>query len=273
MVNIMVRINKKSKNSVFFLFCLVILSILTIFTLSACSDKDSLNKDGNDGKGKVEIKLLSGFPKDFMPLHEALRVNNCEYEVKEEANWVFGKDMYILEFESKATKDELAVYYKDLLDSVDEEASFDDFSFEGLIGEQRVSVNITDEGLLDALGTTVRISFGVPKSEYSNENKYFNDYPNNLIEQAFVNTAVRYKYLENYYYDLKQYSVAYQTIEKPEVVVDYYNGKYGDKEKFKAVKDQYGTTFTWIDGDYKCYVRYTDSEKTDMLLLSIQESF
>ncbi|KAF0091758.1 MAG: hypothetical protein FD141_1547 [Fusobacteria bacterium] len=233
--------------------------------LTGCSNQDSEKED------KVEIKVLSGFPLDFMPLFEVLRVNNCSYEVKEEANWVFGKDMYLAEFESKASKEELSVYYKDLLDSVDEEASFDEYSFEGLIGEQRVSVNITDEGFQDALGTTVNISFGVPKNKFAKDNKYFGEYPNDLIDQAFVNSAFRYKYLEDNYYKLKQYSIAYQTIEAPEVVVAHYNNLYSGKDKFKTEKDQYGTTFTWVDGEYKCYVRYTDSVSTDMLLLSIQK--
>lgn len=272
MVSRMDITSKKGKNFLLYLFFLVVLSLMFVLTLSSCGDKGSANKAGNETEAKVEIKLLKDFPKDFMPLYKAVRVNSCEYEVKEEANWVFGKDMYVVEFESKASKDELVDYYKDLLDSVDEEASYDEYSFEGLIGEQRVSINISEEGFLDALGTSVRISFGVPKVEYSNENKYFTEYPKDLIEQVFVNTAVRYKYLEDYYYDLKQYSVAYQTIENPVVVVDYYNSKYGSKDKFKAVKDQYGTTFTWVDGEYSCYVRYTDSTGTDMILLSVQKS-
>jgi hypothetical protein len=262
--------SKKGKSSILYLLCIVFLSFFLVLSLTACGNKGSANKAENEAK--VEIKLLKDFPKDFMPLYEVLRVNNNQYEVKEEANWVFGKDMYVVEFESKASKAELVDYYKDLLDSVDEKASFDENSFEGLIGEQRISISISDEGFLDALGTTVRISFGVPKAEYSNENKYFTEYPKDLIEQTFVNAAIRYKYLEDYYYDLKQYSVAYQTIEKPEVVVDHFNAKYGGKDKFKAVKDQYGTTFTWIDGEYSCYVRYTDSTGTDMLLLSVQKS-
>jgi hypothetical protein len=246
-----------------------IISFFVISVLTGCGQGSE--KNDVEGDEKVEVKVLKEFPLDFMPLFEVLRVNNCSYEVKEEARWVFGKDMYMLEFESKASKEELALYYKDLLDSVDEEASFDEYSSEGLIGEQRVSINITDEGFQDALGTTVNISFGVPENEYAKDNKYFGEYPNDLIDQAFVNKALRYKYLEDYYYKLKQYSVAYQTIEAPEVVVAHYTNLYSGKDKFKTVKDQNGTTFTWVDGEYKCYVRYTDSVGTDMLLLSIQK--
>lgn len=265
------NLNKIKKRHLVNLCHLVMLSLLILSLFTACSDGGAEKKEENK-EAKVGIKVLSEFPKDFMPLYEVVRVNNCSYEVKEEANWVFGKDMYMVEFESGASKDELAAYYKDLLDSVDEEASFDDYSFEGLIGEQRVSFNITEEGFIDALGTTVNISFGVPKVEYANDNKYFGEYPIGLIDQAFVHKALRYKYLEDYYYNLKQYSVAYQTIEAPEVIVAHYTNLYSGKEKFKTEKDQYGTTFTWNDGEYKCYVRYTDSVSTDMLLLSIQKN-
>lgn len=268
----MIDISLKSRRFVFYLASLVVLSFLMILTLSSCSDKGAAEKGDNDKDAKIEIKLLKDYPKDFMPLHEVVRVNSCQYEVKEEANWVFGKDIYMVEFESKASKDELVKYYRDLLDTVDEEASYDEYSFEGLIGEQRVSIEISEEGYLDAQGTSVGISFGVPKAEYSNENKYFTEYPKDLIEQVFINTAIRYKYLEDYYYDLKQYSVSYQTIEKPEVVLEHFNSKYGTKDKFKVVKDQYGTTFTWVDGEYSCYVRYSDSSGIDTLTLSVQKS-
>lgn len=264
--------NNKKKRFLIYLYYLVIISFLILSTLTACSEGGAEKEENKTDEVKVEIKVLSEFPKDFMPLFEVQRVNNCSYEVKEEANWVLGKDIYMVEFESEASKDELAAYYKDLLDSVDEEASFNEYIFEGLIGEQRVSFNITDEGFLDALGTTMYISFGVPKDEYARDNKYFGNYPNDLIDQSFVHTAVRYKYLEDYYYKLQQYSVSYQTIEAPEVVVAHYNGLYSNKADYKEVKDQYGTTFTWVEGEYKCYVRYTDSVGTDMLLLSVQKS-
>lgn len=268
----MINIQIKGRRFMLHSICLVILSLFMVFSLSACGGKES-SDDGKDDKEKnVEIKLLKDFPKDFMPLYEVIRVNDCQYEVKEEANWVFGKDIYEVEFESKASKDKLVDYYKDILDTVDEEASYDEYSFEGLIGEQRVSINITDEGYLDALGTTVRIGFGVPKAEYSNENKYFTDYPKELIEQVFINTAVRYRYLEDYYYDLKLYTVSYQTIEKPEVIVEHFNSKYGLKDKFKSIKDQYGTTFSWVDGEYNCSVRYSDSTGIDSLTLTVQKS-
>lgn len=56
--------------------------------------------------------------------------------------------------------------------------------------------------------------------------------------------------------------------------MDHFNAKYGGKDKVNTVKDQYGTTFTWIDGEYSCYVRHTDSTGagTDILLLSVQKS-
>lgn len=268
---IMFNSGKEGRNSLQYFLYLIILALLLILTLSGCGDKASSSSSLNESESKVEIKLLKDFPKDFMPLFEAIRVNDCQYEVKENANWVFGKDLYMVEFESKASMDELVDYYRDLLDSVDEEASYDEYSFEGLIGEQRVGIDITDEGLLDALGTTVRISFGVPKAEYSNENKYFTEYPKDLIEQVFINTAVRYKYLEDYYYDLKEYSISYQTIEKPEVILEHFNNNYGKKDKFKAEEDQYGTTFSWVDGEYNCSVRYSDSSGIDSLTLLIQK--
>lgn len=263
---------QKKKRFLIYLCYLVIMSFLILSTLTACGDSGAEKEDKKKEEVKVEIKVLSEFPKDFMPLFKVLRVNSCSYEVKEEANWVLGKDIYMVEFESEASKEELVAYYKDLLDSVDEEASFDEYTFEGLIGEQRVSVSITDEGVIDALGTIVNISFGVPKAEYAKENKYFGDYPNELIDQAFVDTAMRYRYLEDYYYKLQQYTVAYQTIEVPEVVVAHYNGLYSKKADYKEVKDQFGTTFTWTEGEYKCYVKYSDSVGTDTLLLSIQKS-
>lgn len=268
---IMFNTGKKGRNYLLH-FLYLILALLLALSFSGCSKKESNAKSLNESESKVEIKLLKDFPQDFMPLFEAIRVNDCQYEVKENANWVFGKDMYMVEFESKASKDELVDYYRDLLDSVDEEASYDEYSFEGLIGEQRVGIDITEEGFLDALGTTVRISFGVPKSEYSNENKYFTEYPKDLIEQVFINTAVRYKYLEDYYNSDKIYTVSYQTIEKSEVIIEHFNSKYGSKDEFKSIKDQYGTTLSWVDGEYNCSVRYSDSSGIDSLTLSVQQS-
>ena len=261
--------NNKKRKLVGSILILMIMGVFALGALSGCSDNKSGTK--TDNSKKADIKVLSLFPKEFLPLHEALRVNNCSYEVKEPANWVFGKDAYMVEFESSASMDELAKYYKGQLDKVYEEDSFSEYVFEGIKGEQRVSINISEEGFLDALGTTVTISFGVPKAEYAETNKYFGDYPKELIDMAFVSQSVRYNYREDYYYKLKKYSIGYITTEKPETIKEHYKNLYGTKDGYKEVTDQYGTTFSWNEGEYKCVVYHGDSTGTDTLLLTVEK--
>ncbi len=266
------RIAKKTneKYKVFHpIIYMFIFFLIALLSLSGCSDKES-KEEVKSIQG--EIKVLSDYPKDFMPLYKALRVNNCTYEVKQDTNYVFGKDIYIVDFESSASKDELVDYYKKLLDSVDEEDSYDEYDFEGSIGEQRVNIAISDEGFLDALGTSVYIAFGVPKSEYAAENKYFTDYPKDVIDQAFADSVPIYDYREDYYYNLIRYSTGYVTTEQIATIVAHYHDLYSSKEGYQEVKDEYGTDFSWTDGEYKCSVRLSDSAGTDMLLLTIEKN-
>ncbi|MDD2370399.1 MAG: hypothetical protein PHQ32_00155 [Firmicutes bacterium] len=261
------KISNVFKGSLFIFFLIALLSF------SSCSDKKSASVDGdnNDKVTQGEIKVLSDYPEDFMPLYKVLRVNNCTYEVKDDLNYVFGKDIYIVEFESSASKDELADYYKKMLDSVDEENSYDEYNFEGLIGEQKVDISISDEGFLDALGTSVYVAFGVPKSEYADENKYFIDYPKDLIEMAFASSKSINDYREDYYYHLKRYTISYVTTETPDKVIAHYHDLYSSKDNYKEEKDEYGTDFSWKDGEYNCSVSFSDSVGTDMLLLTVEK--
>lgn len=213
----------------------------------------------------VEVKVLSGYPMDFMPLFNVLQVNSNAYAVREDVNFVIGKDIYTIEFQSSAAPEEISKYYKGLMDSVDAAASFSDLEFEGLIGEQRLGVNISDQTYDNAPGYEVWLTFGVPKEDYAKTNHYFSTYPKDMVKEFGYASSKENTYLENYLDNQVDFGTFYITQEAPDKVLNFYRENYSTATDFKETEDDTITRFTWQDGDFQCAVTYSDSEGTDTI--------
>ncbi len=202
------------------------------------------------------IRHLPSFPVDIMPLYEAVDVISCQFSVRHSTNYVIGKDFHYISFESDADRDEISEYYRELLDEIDEEWSIDEYSFDGYIDGRRVSIGIPDWEYDNSLGVPVTISIGEDPSHYADYNRYYDTYPDDLIEIYAADTDPEYQYTEYYRSQYVRYFTTYFTHADPENVLDFFRETYGDKDNFTETEDEYAVRFHWNDGDYRCTVNY-----------------
>ncbi len=202
------------------------------------------------------IRHLPSFPVDIMPLYEAVDVISCQFSVRHSPNYVIGKDFYSISFESGADREEVSGYYRELLDEIDEEWSIDEYSFDGYIEGRRVSVNLPDWKHESSLGTSVTISMGEDPDHYADYNRYYDTYPEDLIEVYAADTDPEYQYTEYYRSQYVRYFTTYFTFADPEEVLDFFRDTYGEKNDFTEIEDEYSVRFVWNDGDYRCTVNY-----------------
>jgi len=263
----------------FQLFLLLFL-ILLLFSLNACTQNDISSSEASSIEAQTSTKAgetatltistLSYYPSDFMPLLQPIRVENCQYSVRDEFNYVIGKDFYTINYESSATMDALSEHYKKIITELDEEWSTDEYSFEGNVGPQRIMVRIFDSGSDQAQGVSVSVMFGVSPEDYSDKNIYFEDYPVDLIDFSFLSHQLDYKYTEDYVYNFASYVTSYVTTEESETVISHYRLLYSGATDYSESVDDYGITFKWKSGDYDCSVRYSNSGQTHFLSLIAQ---
>ena len=109
--------------------------------MGACSDSKEAPPAAEVESGGVE--LLSGYPEDILPLYESKKIEDTTFVVRDDANYVLGKDIYTVTYISSAPTKDIMTYYSGLTTSIDEESSGDD-RLEAKIGENPLGVNISE---------------------------------------------------------------------------------------------------------------------------------
>lgn len=236
----------------------IILIMLVIAGGCSSSASDNNSNSSSESEASSKGELLEGYPIDIMPLYKEVKISDCSYQVRSNPNYIIGKDIYTVSYESEATIAEVAQYYKSLLTEVDQEASTEDF-VEGDIGSQHTFVSLSEE---ENGNTYVSISLGAKQEDYAKVNPYFNDYPqgfieeikpSELIEQIFdvqysaYTTDVITRYV-------KQYTTELTTSE----VVTFYSELYSTQDNFAVSEDTYSTTIFWKTNDYECQVSISE---------------
>ena len=206
------------------------------------------------------IRYLASFPVDVLPLFEVTNVISSQFSVRHSLNYVIGKDYYHISFESAADRDAISEYYRELLDEIDVESSFDDYTFAGYIDQRRVSVSIYDWEYEHSLGVPVQISIGEHPERYADHNRYYDTYPDDLIEIYEANTEPEYQYTEDYTSNYVRYFTSYFTQAGQDDVLDFYRNMYSDKENFSETEDEYAIRMRWNDGVYRCTMQFQTQE-------------
>ena len=236
-------------------------AVRSIFALCIClvlvwgCQANRVPEDVNGNQG-YERMYLSGYPDDAVPLFQSVRIDNCRFTVREDLNYAIGKDFYSLSYESAADPADISTYYRNLLDEVDEDGSNSDFIIEGFREGHRVSVMIGEQRRDGAWGIPVALLVGKPMEQYVNENPYFADYPEDIIEAYGFFRLQEYTYTEDYIYGYARYATVYQTREEAEAVSGFYRELYRDMPEFDESRENDVTVFVWEDGLYRCMVRY-----------------
>lgn len=222
--------------------------VILLLTLGSCSGGETASEAVSEPMtGGVE--LLSGYPKDILPLYNSIKVEITAFSVRADSNWVFGKDIYTVSYYSSAAVDEVHDYYWELMDEIDEDYSGPDM-IQGRIGSHPVGVTVYDNG---SSTTTVDLIVGQDPADYVTENPYFTDYPGDLVEPFG-----RERFFESSYEvrDISGpeiiYTESYVTNTTEEKFKEFYSEKYSGAEHFYEDDHDYGLTYQWDSRGYVC---------------------
>lgn len=234
--------------------------LIMLIIAGGCSSSASDNNSDASSESKTSSKgeLLEGYPTDIMPLYKVVRISDCSYQVRLDPNYVIGKDLYTVSYESKATIAEVVQYYKSLLSEIDEEASSEDF-LKGEIGSQHTFVSLREE---EDGNTYISISLGAKEEDYAEVNPYFEDYPQGLIEE------IKPSELNEQIYDIQysayntdvitRYVKQYKTELDISEVKSFYSDRYRKQEDFIMNEDEYSITVFWKADGYECEVSISE---------------
>ncbi len=214
--------------------------------MGACSDSKEAAPAPEVESGGVE--LLSGYPKDILPLYNSVKIESVRFSVRDDYNYVYGKDIYAVSYLSSASAKDTMAYYRGLATSIDEEYSAED-SLEANIGENPIGVNFFE----GENGLEVSLIIGMKPSEYVSENPYFSDYPRDLIEPYGRAT------LQELTYEVREmngmetiYTETYFTNVNKEEFRSFYSSKYDGAENLNISEDEYGLTYQWTNQGFTC---------------------
>lgn len=217
-------------------------------------DKEPANTAGIPGFEAI----LEGYPSDILPMYNCIEVGNCTFIVRDDDSYVIGKDLYILNYQSEATLQEVSEYYKSIMTAIDPDYS--ELTFvDGSIGSRHVMVSLYDMGD----GTiSVGIDVGVDPADYVSENPYFVDRPDGLIRILDESVLTEQSFDKQYsqYTDeiVTRYSDVYVSEWTIEEIKAFYTENYQHENGFTEVADDYSTAYSWTNQEYECQVYITE---------------
>lgn len=252
------------KYAKYYVVAIIFMILATFCGCSSQSSSDNSNSQSSTNKGE----LLEGYPEDIMPLYKMVKIDSCAYNVRSDPNYIIGKDLYSVSYYSEASVEELNSYYRSLMTDIDEEYSSEDF-IEGDINTQHTFVSLHEEEEDD---TYVSISLGAKKEDYSDENPYFSDYPEGLIEKIKPATITEQNYQVQYsrYNDnvIIQYFKIYTTELTVDKAVKFYSDKYNGQEGFSLTEDNNASKLYWKAQGYECEIRISQGGKNEYRFVS-----
>jgi len=245
----------------------LLLAVFTVF-LAGCSGGASTASSGDSqNAAQIGASLLEGYPQDILPLYQPDMLKSCGFSCRENDDYDIGKDIYTVTYESAADQTSLADYYSGLLTEQEEAPSAEGEvitdQLGGKIGDYRVDIMFLENA---GETTTVYITLGLPADQYSDENPYFADYPERLVEEYGVSEIQEVTYQQQYYGSKSDH---YITIYRTNLSVDdysaYYGNAYGSKQDFSQ-PDPDGGSYSWQDGAFGVSIRYMGGDMPYIIL-------
>jgi hypothetical protein len=220
--------------------------LITMLIMGACGASKEAPPVEEVQPGGLE--LLSGYPEDILPLYKSTTVESVGFFVRGDDNYVFGKDIYTVNYISSASAKDVIAYYRGLATSIDEEYSTSE-SLTAAIGENPVGV-LLYEG---ENGLSVSLTLGMKPTENVEVNPYFSDYPGDLIEPFGRMTFSEQGYEARGINSTEViYTESYITNVDKEAFREFYATKYAGAENLNVEEDEYGLTYQWTDRGYTC---------------------
>ncbi|PKQ38795.1 MAG: hypothetical protein CVT59_01560 [Actinobacteria bacterium HGW-Actinobacteria-1] len=257
------------------------LALILALSVTGCAAKDdpspSAEKTNDAAANKpaeFTVQPLDGWPEDVVPLYKSELLDTAYYSVRNDPQYaaVEGglRNIHHVVYHTAAPTSEVLEYYLGLMtESTDADAS-DDY-IEGTIGTYPVQVNTTEESSYNAVYITVDL----PKSEVTDVNPFYAEYPAELVEAPQEFVFFEDKYYEYLYRSTdmaywRQFDIADRDgKDGPDLSLEdiyaYYRERYGSKTDFAV--DQDARTITWMDGKYNVTLAFYEAGNRGVLQL------
>lgn len=238
------------------------------------SDTPAPSASGDQTAAPEEFVLtqLEGYPHDVVPLYEVKLLDTVYYSVRNDPQWsaLEGglRNIYHSVYESNIPAADVLEYYRGLCDTVDPEYGNEEM-LKGTIGEYTIWLNTgfhNDKNM-------VYLSVDEPKSKTVEENKFYTDYPEGIVE-----AHPSMQFFEEMYYDSivsgsdiwydRHFEIADLDGDdkadlRGEARLDYYEERYSDKEGFEIDRQYYFVK--WIDGEYTVQVAFNEDSNRGVI--------
>lgn len=234
----------------------IFLIIITLLLFVGCSN-DNKDIDNNvDNSENTNYELLEGYPEDILPLYKVSNLERMEFSYRDDYEYVIGKDIYTVYYESFADIDEISDYYMSLYTSIDDmdEEWFDKYSFEGNIGNNRVNIGMYESNDI----VNVSLTIGLTEDKYVSENPFFEDAPTDLIVVHEMTELQEYTYRKDYSGEIN-YIVIFESNFNTDTFKEYYEGLYKNKTDYKYEITEYYDVISFKDGKYSVRISYSES--------------
>lgn len=111
---------------------------------------------------------------------------------------------------------------------------------------------------------------GLAESEYVEENPYFSDYPDDLIEVYGLKELQEITYQDRNYSKREiRYLTIYKTDITEEEFIEFYKTKYGTMDNFYEDKDEYRLLYMWENKGYECSLTYTSYNDGELSFINM----
>lgn len=257
-----------------FLSTAILAFALTALLVTGCTSSagDTAKPDARQeplaGQPAAEPTLaqLPGYPEDAVPLFEVKKLDTVYYSVRNDPQWaaVEGglRNLYHSVWEASVPAADVLEHYRSLCDTVDAEMTMGEQLY-GTIGPYRIFLNTGFHNDKEM----AYLSVDLPKAEVSETNKFFGDYPAELVE-----LPASFKVFEEMYYEtlVSSTNIRYErhfdiadldgdgaADLRDDARFSYFEERYGSKEAFKV--DREYLTASWQDGEYSVVVAFMES--------------
>lgn len=213
--------------------------------------------------GEFVLAQLPDYPHDVVPLHEVKLLDTVIYSVRNDPQWasVEGglRNFYHSVYESNIPASEVLTYYRGLCDSIDEEMTMDEQLY-GTIGPYDISLNTGRHNDKEM----VYLSVDLPRASVAQTNRFFADYPADLVELPASFKVFEEKYVDSImrgseimyerHFDVLDLDGDGNPDLQGDACLDHFQAQYGARDGFTL--DRENRMATWTDGEYRVTVAF-----------------
>ncbi len=240
-----------------------ILPLLFLVSTGCGRQTDATTTPSEDGR----FALLEDYPEDILPLYACDRVTYCLFEMKEEPDYTFGQDLFMLSYQTEETAESVLAYYRQRIAQQNMDlCTYDRLS--GMVGAYPAVVSVCQMGV-DLVQVT--ITLGLPDEQEPDENWYFENCPGTVFALGGNKNSLHTTAFERFDIGTRfeRYVLRYRSHLSLEEFSQLYEDAYGDWADFSMVENDNLKTYAFEDVDHRWTVSFTKTQDHGAHFLSI----